>query len=568
MNPLDKYVHLKGLMDSVDMTVLDRSDVLLFFAVAIYRASLTALQRSVMDGREICTFKDLNKLALSLNSTDNDRSGGARGQWHGAGEQVKCFKCHRLGHKSFECRAGRGKSGVVYYSCHQPGHKAPECPNKSQGNQKEQVKSEGYKKLGLKSGSKPFNTNWVAVEGNTPVVKGRVNDVECSIVPDTGAEVTVVSGCLVYEAQILPEKVQVRGATGGPVSLCTAEVMFELEGRSFSKVVAVAQEGMLNGKVLYAVPMDDSKAKRLLLGAAPLPKEQGSGLGHSGDTPDTQSSPDEDAASAGIAAGVVDAPQLESQQAEETLLNVVTRAGSWLDSLSNETHNRQDEVVADPSPLVEKNAPAVVSEDSETVDVQSVHENSDSNVAVENDESIVAVESKEGEGLVDLGCPLPSDVSGSSVLIAQVQLDDSLGNCRELATKELNGYKWSNGLLMHSILEETGVSVDRIVVPEARRKKVLKLAHDRCGHTGVRGMRKLLQSKFTWPGIHGDIVDYIKSCDVCLRVNKAGNRAAKMVERPIVSVPFESVAVDIVGPLPKAKRGVRYLFTYVCLATR
>ncbi len=252
------------------------------------------------------TFKDLNKLALSLNS---DRSGGARGQWRGAGDQVKCFKCHRLGHKSFECRAGRGESGVVCYSCHQPGHKAPECPNKSQGYQKEQVKSEGYRKLGLKSGSKP-NTNWVAVEENTPVVKGRVNDVECSIIPDTGAEVTVVPGCLVYEAQILPEKVQVRGATGGPVSLCTAEVMFELEGRSFSKVVAVAQEGMLNRKVLYAVPMDDSMAKQLLLGAAPLPEEQDSGVGHSGDTPDTQSSPEKNAASA----GVVDAPQLESQQ--------------------------------------------------------------------------------------------------------------------------------------------------------------------------------------------------------------------------------------------------------------
>ncbi len=41
-----------------------------------------------------------------------------------------------------------------------------------------------------------------------------------------------------------------------------------------------------------------------------------------------------------------------------------------------------------------------------------------------------------------------------------------------------------------------------------------------------------------------------------------------MVERPIVSVPLESVAIDIVGPLPMAKRGVRYLFTYVCLATR
>ncbi len=63
-------------------------------------------------------------------------------------------------------------------------------------------------------------------------------------------------------------------------------------------------------------------------------------------------------------------------------------------------------------------------------------------------------------------------------------------------------------------------------------------------------------------------MEYVKSCDVCLKFNKAGNRAAKMVERHIVSVPFKSVAIDIVGPLPKAKRGVRYLFTYVCLASR
>ena len=41
-----------------------------------------------------------------------------------------------------------------------------------------------------------------------------------------------------------------------------------------------------------------------------------------------------------------------------------------------------------------------------------------------------------------------------------------------------------------------------------------------------------------------------------------------MVERSIVTVPFETVAVDLVGPLPKGRRGVKYLFTYICLASR
>ena len=60
----------------------------------------------------------------------------------------------------------------------------------------------------------------------------------------------------------------------------------------------------------------------------------------------------------------------------------------------------------------------------------------------------------------------------------------------------------------------------------------------------------------------------MKSCDVCLRLNQAGNKKALMVERKILTVPFESVAVDLVGPLPKGKRGAKYLFTYVCLASR
>ncbi len=110
---------------------------------------------------------------------------------------------------------------------------------------------------------------------------------------------------------------------------------------------------MLNGKVQFAVPMDDSMAKRLLLGAAPVPDDQGSLVGHSGDTPDTQSSTEQDAVSAVSAVGSVDAQQSESQHAEDAQISVVTRSGSWLDSLSDETHNRQDEVLANPSSLVE-----------------------------------------------------------------------------------------------------------------------------------------------------------------------------------------------------------------------
>ncbi len=135
-----------------------------------------------------------------------------------------------------------------------------------------------------------------------------------------------------------------------------------------------------------------------------------------------------------------------SQHAEDAQISVVTRSGSWLDSLSDETHNRQDEVLANPSPLVEVIDSDVVSVDREEVNGRRANEVADGGVVEETDVS-VGVASDTDEGLVDLGCPLPTDVSGCSVLIAQIQIDELLSSCRELATKGLNGYKWSKGLL-------------------------------------------------------------------------------------------------------------------------
>ncbi len=165
MNPLEKYVHLKGLMDSVSMSIVERKDILLFFACAIYRSSSTSHQKAIMDSREINTFRELNKLALSLHSSDSDRSGVSRGGGRGtsSSDVVRCFKCQRLGHKSFECRSFREDSrSIVCYSCQQPGHKSPDCPNKGeraptrqQGRQAEV----GKRQLGLKTGNKPLNAS-------------------------------------------------------------------------------------------------------------------------------------------------------------------------------------------------------------------------------------------------------------------------------------------------------------------------------------------------------------------------------------------------------------------------
>ena len=62
-----------------------------------------------------------------------------------------------------------------------------------------------------------------------------------------------------------------------------------------------------------------------------------------------------------------------------------------------------------------------------------------------------------------------------------------------------------------------------------------------------------------------DIDKFVQSCDEFARFNKARNKTGQMVDRPI---PYESIATDIVGPLPKGKGGARFILTMICLVSR
>ncbi len=80
----------------------------------------------------------------------------------------------------------------------------------------------------------------MAVEVEGKLISGTVNGITCVIAPDTGAEVTLVQGHLVCETQLLDDWVSVKGASGTIVKLQKAVVLFEVEGRRFSKEVVVA----------------------------------------------------------------------------------------------------------------------------------------------------------------------------------------------------------------------------------------------------------------------------------------------------------------------------------------
>jgi len=77
-------------------------------------------------------------------------------------------------------------------------------------------------------------------------------------------------------------------------------------------------------------------------------------------------------------------------------------------------------------------------------------------------------------------------------------------------------------------------------------------------------MVRLIRPFFYWPSLTSDCLKVIKGWDICQRLDKTKPHRNKMQ----LTVPFERVVVDLVGPFPTATGGYRFLLTVIDLATR
>ena len=96
-------------------------------------------------------------------------------------------------------------------------------------------------------------------------------------------------------------------------------------------------------------------------------------------------------------------------------------------------------------------------------------------------------------------------------------------------------------------------------MPKECRPFVLKLAHDVpvAGHFSYKKTFAKCIEDFWWPGIFKDVYNYCRSCDVCQRTSSKGLVKRVPMERmPIKNVPFQRVAIDLIGPfIPASSEG-------------
>lgn len=104
---------------------------------------------------------------------------------------------------------------------------------------------------------------------------------------------------------------------------------------------------------------------------------------------------------------------------------------------------------------------------------------------------------------------------------------------------------------------------DKVVVPKTWVQSLLKSYHDdpQGGHQGVVKTLARLQEKYFWNSMKKDIVNHCKSCHLCA-ICKDYGKPVKTPLQPITSknlTPFQKCGLDILGPLPTAQNGSRYI---------
>jgi transposase InsO family protein len=117
------------------------------------------------------------------------------------------------------------------------------------------------------------------------------------------------------------------------------------------------------------------------------------------------------------------------------------------------------------------------------------------------------------------------------------------------------------------VLVDVSSRVMRPLVPASHRRAVFSAVHE-LAHPGIRATRRLIASRYLWPGLAKDVAAWCRECQDCQRAKVTKQPAATVQLIPVPATRFTHVHVDLVGPLPASAEGYTYIFTAIDRSTR
>lgn len=134
------------------------------------------------------------------------------------------------------------------------------------------------------------------------------------------------------------------------------------------------------------------------------------------------------------------------------------------------------------------------------------------------------------------------------------------------------GHHTTNASLPENEIKSTDDNPIKLVVPKALQASLLKEYHDGSGgaHLAYSKTYEKIKLKYYWSHMTIDIKKYIATCHKCeTKKSVQSYRNVPIGSLPIPSRPFESLGIDILGPLPETEtRHNKYILVIVDHLTR
>ena len=142
-------------------------------------------------------------------------------------------------------------------------------------------------------------------------------------------------------------------------------------------------------------------------------------------------------------------------------------------------------------------------------------------------------------------------------------------NCQEVAAMR------GNSSLVVEKVEVAGVSLWcdistaqlRPLVPVSHRQTVFAAVHN-LAHPGIRATKRMVASRFVWPGLATSVAEWCRDCSGCARGKVTVQEKTAVLPIELPTTKFAHVHVDLVGPLPVSAEGHSHLLTVVDRLTR
>ena len=124
------------------------------------------------------------------------------------------------------------------------------------------------------------------------------------------------------------------------------------------------------------------------------------------------------------------------------------------------------------------------------------------------------------------------------------------------------------GVLYLKSPERTPSAKSRIVLPQKLVKESLMEVHDGLAgaHLGRMKTLKKMKTRFWRPGLTKEVHRHCSSCLTCAKCKSRPNPKPPLHPIPTGNA-MQGIDIDIVGPLPRSRRGNRYILTVQCSFT-